>query len=102
MSTSALTCDSNLVLFFSIDGFLIQDMNTKRTIGKGDSREDLYVLQVANNSTSFMITKVGAKVWHKRLGHPSRQKLSYLKNMLDFSACNKSPCKTEASALFVT
>ena len=48
-----ITCDSNLVLLFSIDGFLIQDMSTKGTIGKGDRRDDLYALQVADNSSGL-------------------------------------------------
>ena len=66
---STLTANSNLVLVFSNDGFSIQDMHTKRTIGKGRRWNDLYVFQAAVPQTSSVVNKVSILFWHDRLDH---------------------------------
>lgn len=56
-----------------------------KTIVKGERWDDLYVLNAAEYPTRFRINKVGAEVWHNKLGHPSWQKLLSLKSV-DFSS----------------
>ena len=94
VSVSALTINSDLVLLFLNDGFVIQDMSSKMMIGKGKRQDGLYVLQVDTSShihSSFNL--VSAQIWHDRLGHLSFKKLQPMKSVLDFAASNKGqPC----------
>ena len=93
ISVSALTLNSSLVVLFSDDGFLIQDINNKKMISKGRRWNDLYLYQVDASLVSIVMNKASAHVWHERLGHPSMQKLRSLKTILDLSECSSAkPC----------
>ena len=90
VSVSTLTIDLDLVLLFSNDGFVIQDMSSKMMIGKVKRQDDLYVLQVDYNSHIYsLVNRVSDHIWHDRLGHLSFKKLQPLKSVLDFTATNK-------------
>ena len=91
---AAITNDSQLTINFFPDHFMIQELNNKKTIGKGNKLEDLYVLNIdslGNGSetnhlrssltvSSICINTVTTRVWHNRLEHLSSQRLDVLKN----------------------
>ena len=102
LSVSALTIDTQFVLHFSHDHFLIQDPHHKRMIGKGNKQEDLYVLDidtfvvsvltgssqpVVPQNSSIPINHVSTQLWHNRLGHLSSKVLDVLKSHLSLSPC---------------
>lgn len=102
LSVHALVTDSQLIISFIPDYFLIQDTSTKKMIGKGEKLQDLYVLDVdklpvfpAMASTSAHVNLVSIQTWHDRLGHLSSKILDVLKPQLqyDTSKCtNQEPC----------
>lgn len=97
ISVSALTNDLKIEVLFLPYHFHIQDIHSKKMIGKGDKISDLYILNVASldNQIHASVNKASAQIWHNRLGHPSFKTLQPLKDQLqcDFpsSTCN-NPC----------
>ena len=101
LSVSALTTNSLLMVNFSSNSVLIQDLN-KRMIGRGDKADGMYVLDVSKlglqstlpNNVHALVNKVSAHTWHNRLGHLSNQRLDLLKHQLNCSSslCNNEPC----------
>ena len=66
-------------------------------IGKGETFEDLYVLDatILSSVSTAYANSISAHVWHNRLGHLSFKRLDSLKNQLlyDTSGFNKTiPC----------
>ncbi|XP_022883903.1 uncharacterized protein LOC111400748 [Olea europaea var. sylvestris] len=51
LSISALRLGSHLTVNFFHDHFVIQDINTKKTIGRGSRKQDLYILDAKNLSS---------------------------------------------------
>ncbi|KAI9198311.1 hypothetical protein LWI28_013676 [Acer negundo] len=97
ISVSALVSDSHLTVKFLPDCFIIQDLGTKRMIGRGDKCEELYVLntKILNSVSNAFVNHVSAHVWHNRLGHISFKRLERLKDQLhcDVSRLHKAePC----------
>ncbi|KAL5563154.1 hypothetical protein UlMin_032901 [Ulmus minor] len=97
MSVSALTKELQFTINFFPDYFIIQEINSKKMIGKGDKLEDLYVLDSSTllpQSTAY-VNSVSARLWHNRLGHLSFKKLDCLRSHLDLDSTryNKAdPC----------
>ncbi|KAK0588496.1 hypothetical protein LWI29_001655 [Acer saccharum] len=81
LSVSALTNGSQLTVNFLHNCFIIQDLSSKRMIGKGEKFEDLYVLDAAtlNSVSTTYVNNVSTHIWHNRLGHLSFKKLDSLK-----------------------
>lgn len=51
---SALTTDCKFIMNFFLDYFIIQNLSTKETIGRGEKRGILYILSTSKvNSTSL-------------------------------------------------
>ena len=93
LSISALTTDLPVVSLFHNTGFVLLDTRNSKMIGKGSRINDLYILEVEQDSVAGSINKVSAQVWHDRLGHVSLKRLQSLQNQLDFQPCNKDkPC----------
>ncbi|KAA8530341.1 hypothetical protein F0562_005050 [Nyssa sinensis] len=69
MSVIALTKGSQFTISFFPDCFVIQEINSKKTIGKGDKLEDLYVLDTTTLKSQSIayVNSVFARVWHNRL-----------------------------------
>ncbi|KAI9153283.1 hypothetical protein LWI28_008823 [Acer negundo] len=62
ISVSALVSDSHLTVKFLPDCFIIQDLGTKRMIGRGDKCEELYVLntKILNSVSNAFVNHVSA------------------------------------------
>lgn len=81
---SSFSTDSWLMDHFYHDQFIIQEISTKKMIGKSDKVGDLYFFYPIS-STSHITTavnKVSASIWHNRLGHSSLKSLEVLKTLL--------------------
>lgn len=71
--------NNHCILTLNSDGFLVKDRSTRKTLLMGQVRDGFYPLQcssqVSNVPTishfALISVKATARVWHKRLGHPS-------------------------------
>ena len=96
---SALNQSTPLMLIFFPTHFTIQELPTKRMIGRGERVEGLYIfdtknvynqsfalVSVSNKSNKIVmstyVNHVSAKIWHHRLGHPSHKRFDSLKSVL--------------------
>ena len=74
ISTSALLKHSHFRISFDPFGFVIQNLNSMKVIGKVNHVEGLYVLHSVHSPTPPFISIVNAvssTIWHARLGHVS-------------------------------
>ena len=83
ISMSALTYGLQFPISFILDCFIIQELNTKKMISRGEKFEDLYILDTNTLKSAFIVfvNNVLAHVWHNRLGHLSFKRLDALKNI---------------------
>ena len=73
LSVLVLLHSSNCSLSFSNCSFVIQDLASKKEIGKSDQLGGLYVLQPVSSLSSLpsLVSLVTVDTWHARLGHLS-------------------------------
>ncbi|KAL5538181.1 hypothetical protein UlMin_044629 [Ulmus minor] len=95
-SQSAMHHSSN-TSYSTTQAVVNQEIGSKKTIGKGDKLEDLYVLDstALQSQSAAYVNSVSARVWHNRLGHLSFKKLDSLRSHLDLDSTkyNKAdPC----------
>jgi len=91
ISISKLAQSLNCSITFSSDSFLIQDRSTGKTIGTGSQSQGLYYLH--SHPSTICGVSASPDIIHRRLGHPSLDKLkalvphlSHLKS-LDCESC---------------
>ena len=71
---------------------------TKKMIGKAKRIDDMYVLKsniMHKDTKIYIVTVVSLYVWHKRLGHPSNERLISIRNHLNVRISKsdvKIPC----------
>ena len=84
LSVKRATTDLNCNVIFSPNEVVFQDIETLKLIGKGVTKDDLYLLEdtktVSNLSSAFSSIPVLDKsvLWHARLGHPHSRALNLL------------------------
>ena len=84
LSFKRATTDLNCNVIFSPNEVVFQDIETHKLIGKGVTKEDLYLLEdikiVSNLSSAFSSIPVldYDVLWHARLGHPHSRALNVL------------------------
>ncbi|KAK6930667.1 Reverse transcriptase, RNA-dependent DNA polymerase [Dillenia turbinata] len=82
------------MVVFTHDCFTIRDLMSMRMIGKGENKDDLYILdtRIWNQGPKVYVNVVTAHIWHNRLGHPSSRRLHVLKDLLKVtrSGCGSS------------
>ena len=89
--TYTLNCSISISHFFS-DYCLIQDLSTKRIIGRGHESRDLYILETYVLKSVACSRVVTPFKLHCRLGHPS---LSLLKKLYpQFSSISSLNCES--------
>ncbi|KZV53534.1 hypothetical protein F511_42283 [Dorcoceras hygrometricum] len=74
---------------FMSDSCHIQDFKRTKTIGMGKRLGNLYVLIKSSITSPSYVCNVSVpkpELWHCRMGHPSPNKLSSLKNILHFDS----------------
>ena len=102
MSISHVTKDLNCTFLMHPNFCILQDIQTKRILGRGTEKKGLYYVdEIAQHGSAMLAhgsTKQETWLWHRRLGHPSPGyfKLLYpnLSIPADFS------CETCVVALF--
>lgn len=96
LSISWMTVDHNYFFTFFVDCCLVQDLPTRNLIGQGRQGDRLYFLISVQGGRVVMTTRrfEDSQVWHKRLGHPSREKMLHLSflhdqlgNKLQYDSC---------------
>jgi hypothetical protein len=82
LSVSKLTNDFPLVVLFTDNKFIIQNLQTQKVVASGDRVDGLYVLKRGHHVFSAIINKHNLcnsfDIWHARLGHVSPQIISML------------------------
>ena len=78
ISVSKLTRALKCIVIFYPDFCVVQDVDTKRTIGLGKHFNGLYYLTPSQNPhLAHHVTRT-SDLWHQRLGHPSSSPLHFL------------------------
>ncbi|KAJ9551824.1 hypothetical protein OSB04_015869 [Centaurea solstitialis] len=94
-SVSHVTKELNCTVLMQPTFCILQDIKTGAIIGRGTERQGLYYVdEVAKNGTVMLShgsTEREARLWHRRLGHPSTSYLHILFPKLFPSNC-KSHC----------
>ena len=83
LSVKRATNDLNCNVIFSPNDVCFQDIKTKKMLGKGVSKGELYLLEntkLSNLSCAFNSASVLASdvLWHARLGHPHSRALGLM------------------------
>ena len=84
LSVKRCTTDLHCNVIFSPNDVKFQDIETRKMIGKGVTKGELYMLEdiapVSNSSCSFSSTSSlnNNALWHARLGHPHVRALSLM------------------------
>lgn len=72
ISVAQLTHDLGCQVMFISDLCVIQDRTSRMTIGLGELQGGVYYLRHVASSLACMAV-IDSELWHRRLGHPSRQ-----------------------------
>lgn len=82
LSVYQFTRDNNCYFIFFSDCFYVKDLSMGRTLFCGKSENGLYPFHIHNQISTksshlfaFVGVRVGAPVWHSRLGHPASNTL---------------------------
>lgn len=78
ISVSRLTQTLNCIVIFYPDFCVVQDVDTRRTIGLGKHFNGLYYLTPTQNPRLVHHIACTSNLWHQRLGHPSAAPLHNL------------------------
>ncbi|KAF3771845.1 Retrovirus-related Pol polyprotein from transposon TNT 1-94 [Nymphaea thermarum] len=85
LSVSELTKNLNCSITFLPDHCIIQDLESKMTIGQGEVKGGLYVLQQRPPFVQACLAVSIHELWHKRLGHVFHSRLKLVNNYLDLN-----------------
>lgn len=92
ISIGKLLMESNYSITILREFFFVQDPTSRMPIGVGELRGGVYLLRrVAPMAAGSAIKMEDYGLWHRRLGHPSRQALSYISGF-SMNNMNSSPC----------
>lgn len=89
-SVSSLTKSMGCRIWFDQTSCVLQDPTRELMVGMGKQIANLYILDLESLShpgkeSSFIVASVTSHdLWHKRLGHPSVQKLQPMSSLLSF------------------
>ena len=103
LSVAKFTRDNLVSLTFFPWGFVIRDLKTGVVLFQGPCEDGLYPIKLGLASRNWSAPKrafvsvlASSSLWHRRLGHPSRQVLSVLASSdvlgSSFSVSNKNFC----------
>jgi GAG-pre-integrase domain len=81
-----LTQELNFNINFSSKIIEFQDRETRKIIGEGKQKINLYILK-SEEKEYFLIKNKDIGLWHKQLGHPSNRVLNRVFNCFS-NTCN--------------
>ena len=85
ISVSQLAKDLNCVVTFTDSFCVIQDRISRTLIGVGNVQGGVFLHKVALDVKKQVHAVQTSKLWHRRLGHPSKEVLTLLAKNLDFN-----------------
>ncbi|KAL0641877.1 hypothetical protein Bca4012_102975 [Brassica carinata] len=107
LSVKKATIDLDCQVVFRPDEVEFQDLKTRRVIGRGDSKNQLYHLNLAKTSNPFdsiclsstaenclssTAEKIDSITWHARLGHPHARAIELIIPNMSFNHLNCEAC----------
>lgn len=99
LMAASKTTDLDFDVHFSKTHAIIQELSSKRTIGKANRRGDLYYLDPSKDISPILLMPsytlslwVSPLIWHNRLGHLSDSVLDTLREKLSLHHSPNSPC----------
>ncbi|KAL0723029.1 hypothetical protein Bca4012_037628 [Brassica carinata] len=99
ISVKKATVDLDCQVVFRPDEVEFQDLKTGRVIGRGDSKNQLYHLQLAKTSEPFdsiclssTAEKNDKMTWHARLGHPHARAIELIMPNMPFNHLDCEEC----------
>ncbi|WZZ15660.1 hypothetical protein YC2023_108749 [Brassica napus] len=99
VSVRKATIDLGCQVVFTPDDVEFQDLKTGRVIGRGDSKNNLYQLQLAKISKPFhsmclssTYEKIDSITWHARLGHPHARAIELIIPNMSFNHLECEAC----------
>ncbi|CAH9125480.1 unnamed protein product [Cuscuta epithymum] len=94
LSVSRLTSELNCTLTFFSDFCILQDLRSRKLIGKGGFHNGLYYLESPRGERVAMGATLNSDLWHRRLGHASNGKLQHISFLKGLQQCNSfcDPC----------
>ncbi|KAL0641711.1 hypothetical protein Bca4012_102729 [Brassica carinata] len=99
LSVKKATIDLDCQVVFRPDKVEFQDLKTGRVIGRGDSKNQLYHLNLAKTSNPFdsiclssTAEKIDSITWHARLGHPHARAIELIIPNMSFNHLNCEAC----------
>jgi len=99
LSVKKATIDLDCQVVFRPDEVEFQDLKTGRVIGRGDSKNQLYHLNLAKTSNPFdsiclssTAEKIDSITWHARLGHPHARAIELIIPNMSFNHLNCEAC----------
>ncbi|GJS58260.1 putative RNA-directed DNA polymerase [Tanacetum coccineum] len=96
MSVHKLSRDNKVIVIFNDSKCKIQDLTQKFLMGTGSERGGLYFFDEGKrvNNSNIKCCHVSTCIWHNRLGHPSDQVLTVLKDKInDLNQTKFGPCE---------
>jgi hypothetical protein len=88
LSVSKLTQGLKFIVIFFDKFYIVQDMNTRRTIGLGKHFNGLYYLKATQNPHLAHHIHHTSDFWHQHLGHPSDAPTQFLSNKIQEIVCD--------------
>ena len=99
ISVKRATVDLDCQVVFRPNEVEFQDLKSGRVIGRGDSRNELYHLQMAKLSKPFdsvclssATDRIDSITWHARLGHPHTRAIELILPTLSFNHLECEAC----------
>ncbi|KAJ0890287.1 putative RNA-directed DNA polymerase [Helianthus annuus] len=93
ISVHRLAKDNNISVVFNEDSCVLQDSKSKKVLVTGSQDSGLYFVGKNGNSVNVCFNSfVKSNLWHSRLGHPSDQVLTVLKEMFGVKSIEHGPC----------
>ncbi|KAJ0841479.1 putative RNA-directed DNA polymerase [Helianthus annuus] len=93
LSVHRLAKDNNINVVFNENSCMLQDSKSRKILVTGSQDNGLYFIGKDGNSVNVCYNSfVKSSLWHSRLGHPSDQVLSVLKESFDVKTIEHGPC----------
>ncbi|KAJ0452540.1 putative RNA-directed DNA polymerase [Helianthus annuus] len=93
ISVHRLAKDNGISVVFNENSCVLQDSKSRKVLVTGSQDSGLYFVGKNGNSVNVCFNSfIKSNLWHSRLGHPSDQVLSVLKEMVDVKSIEHGPC----------
>ncbi|KAJ0536451.1 putative RNA-directed DNA polymerase [Helianthus annuus] len=93
ISVNRLAKDNGISVVFNENSCVLQDSKSRKVLVTGSQDSGLYFVGKNGNSVNVCFNSfIKSNLWHSRLGHPSDQVLTVLKEVVDVKSIEHGPC----------